>query len=96
MAEKKNRTVSNMGLIGALLIVLLHVKPIPNTCFQSLLVDFVYSKSGFPGTAVPMFFGISGYFLNSVVMKSVPDNCVVEGNPARIVRKNGIRINERL
>lgn len=32
----------------------------------------------------------------SVVLKSVPDNCVVVGNPARIVRRNGIRCDEAL
>ena len=30
---------------------------------------------------------------NAVVVKSVPDNCVVVGNPARIVWKNGERVN---
>lgn len=29
----------------------------------------------------------------SVITKSVPDNCVVVGNPARIIRKNGEKIN---
>ena len=33
---------------------------------------------------------------NAVVVKNVPDNCVVVGVPARIVRRNGIRINETL
>lgn len=33
---------------------------------------------------------------NSVVMKSVPDNCVVVGNPARIVYRDGIRCDEKL
>lgn len=32
----------------------------------------------------------------SVVMKSVPDNCVVVGNPARILKRNGILVNEKL
>ncbi len=32
----------------------------------------------------------------SVVCKSVPDNCVVVGNPARIVKCNGKRCNEKL
>ena len=54
-----------MGFIGALLIVLLHVKPTPATQFENWIVDFVYSKSGFPGVAVPMFFGLSGYLLAS-------------------------------
>ena len=30
---------------------------------------------------------------NAVVVKNVPNNCVVVGNPARIVRKNGERVN---
>lgn len=32
----------------------------------------------------------------SIVYKDVPPNCVVVGNPARIVRRNGIRVNEEL
>lgn len=30
---------------------------------------------------------------NCVVVKNVPTNCVVVGNPARIVRKNGVKVN---
>jgi serine O-acetyltransferase len=33
---------------------------------------------------------------NAVVVKDVPDNCVVVGVPARIVRRNGIRMDEAL
>jgi serine O-acetyltransferase len=33
---------------------------------------------------------------NAVVVKDVPDNCVVVGVPARIVRRNGIRVDEAL
>ena len=29
----------------------------------------------------------------SVVTKSVPDNCVVVGNPAYILKKDGVRVN---
>ncbi len=29
----------------------------------------------------------------SIVVKSVPDNCVVAGNPAKIIRKDGQRVN---
>lgn len=32
----------------------------------------------------------------SVVLKSVPDNCTVVGNPARIIRRDGIAVNESL
>lgn len=32
----------------------------------------------------------------TVLMKSVPDNCVVVGNPAYILKKDGIRVNEKL
>lgn len=32
----------------------------------------------------------------SVVTKDVPENCVVAGNPAHIIRRNGIRCNEKL
>lgn len=33
---------------------------------------------------------------NAVVVKDVPKNCVVAGVPARIIRKNGVRIDEKL
>ena len=33
---------------------------------------------------------------NSVVIKNVPDNCVVVGNPARIIRRDGNRVDEKL
>lgn len=33
---------------------------------------------------------------NTVVTKSIPDNCTVVGNPAIIIRRNGIRVNEKL
>ncbi len=33
---------------------------------------------------------------NAVVVKDVPDNCVVVGVPAYIIKRNGIRINEYL
>lgn len=32
----------------------------------------------------------------TVVVKSVPDNCVVVGNPARIVKRDGVKCNEKL
>lgn len=32
----------------------------------------------------------------SVVIRDVPDNCIVAGNPARIIRKNGIKTNIKL
>lgn len=32
----------------------------------------------------------------SVVCKSIPNNCVVVGNPARIVRREGVKCNEKL
>lgn len=32
----------------------------------------------------------------AVVTKNVPENTVVAGNPARIIRKNGIKCNEKL
>jgi serine acetyltransferase len=32
----------------------------------------------------------------SVVTKDVPDNCVVVGNPARIISRNGMRVDEKL
>ena len=31
---------------------------------------------------------------NSVVIKDVPDNCVVSGVPARIIKKNGMKYAE--
>ena len=33
---------------------------------------------------------------NAVVVKDVPDDCVVVGVPARIVRRNGVRVSESL
>lgn len=33
---------------------------------------------------------------NSVVTKSVPNNCTVVGNPALIIRRNGVRVTEKL
>ncbi len=67
VAGNKSNTIANMGFIGALLVVLLHVRPIPATSLGTMLVDFIYQKSGFPGIAVPLFFGISGYLLASHV-----------------------------
>lgn len=32
----------------------------------------------------------------AVVTKNVPDNCIVVGNPARIIRRDGIKVNEPL
>lgn len=32
----------------------------------------------------------------TVLMKSVPDNCVVVGNPAYILKRDGVLVNERL
>lgn len=32
----------------------------------------------------------------AVVTKSVPDNCVVVGNPAYIIKQNGLRLNQQL
>jgi len=32
----------------------------------------------------------------SVVTKSVPDNCIVAVNPAKIIYREGIRVNEVL
>lgn len=33
---------------------------------------------------------------NAVVVKNVPDNCIVGGVPANIIRRNGLRVNEKL
>ncbi len=33
---------------------------------------------------------------NAVVTKSVPDNCIVAGNPAVIIKREGKRVNEKL
>lgn len=32
----------------------------------------------------------------TVLTKSVPDNCIVVGNPARIIKRNGVRCYEEL
>lgn len=32
----------------------------------------------------------------TLVLKNVPDNCTVVGNPARIIRRNGVAVNEPL
>lgn len=32
----------------------------------------------------------------AIVLKDVPDNCVVVGNPARIIRENGVKVNRPL
>ena len=34
--------------------------------------------------------------VGTVVDKDVPDNCVVAGNPARIIKRNGVVVNEIL
>ena len=33
---------------------------------------------------------------NAVVVKDVPPNCVVAGVPARIIRRDGVRVDEPL
>jgi len=33
---------------------------------------------------------------NALVTKSVPENCVVGGVPARIIKRNGVRVDEKL
>ncbi len=33
---------------------------------------------------------------NAVVLKDVPNNCVVVGVPARIVKKDGVRVDQQL
>lgn len=33
---------------------------------------------------------------NAVVVKNVPDNCTVAGVPARIIKRNGVRVDEKL
>lgn len=30
---------------------------------------------------------------NSVVVKDIPDNCVVSGIPAKIIKKDGMKVN---
>lgn len=32
----------------------------------------------------------------SIVTKDIPDNCVVVGNPARILKQNGVRVDKSL
>lgn len=32
----------------------------------------------------------------SVITKDIPDNCIVVGNPARIIKENGIKVNKML
>ena len=32
----------------------------------------------------------------AIVTKSVPANCVVVGNPAMIIRRDGVRVKEKL
>jgi surface polysaccharide O-acyltransferase-like enzyme len=63
MAKQFNQTIINMGTIGALLIVLLHISPISDVPWQNAIIDFVYHKSDIVGVAVPLFFCISGYLL---------------------------------
>ena len=33
---------------------------------------------------------------NAVVTKSVPNNCIVAGNPAKIIKREGKRVDEKL
>ncbi len=63
MTEAKKDVITNLGMIGALLIVLLHIKPETDIYWQNIIVDFIYNKSGITSVAVPLFFGISGYLL---------------------------------
>ena len=30
---------------------------------------------------------------NSVVIKDVPDNCIVSGVPAKVIKMNGVKVN---
>ncbi|MCU6711639.1 serine O-acetyltransferase [Paenibacillus sp. J5C_2022] len=40
--------------------------------------------------------GNSNIGSNAVVLREVPDNCTVVGNPGRVVRRNGERVGDRL
>lgn len=88
---------------------ILNCRGIGNDFFCLHLVTLGRGKGGLPiiGDDVKIFTGAILYGgikignhvrigAGSVVDKDVPDNCVVAGNPARIIRRNGKDINELL
>lgn len=57
--------------------------------FLQLVYFVVYDKNITIGDNVVIGAG-------AIVPKSVPPNCIVVGNPARIIKRKGLKVNEKL
>lgn len=62
-SDVKDRTISNICFVGALLIVALHTIPISQDLTEDFIIDLIFHRLGFLAVTVPLFFGISGYLL---------------------------------
>ena len=60
MEKSDSNKIANLGVIGALMVVLIHV---PKSAVGAATVFYKIMPDGFLGTAVMMFFAISGFLL---------------------------------